>query len=141
MAKTDRERAPIIMRRKGNHLEPASQFDAEMVAELAFDRDIEVSIKQRRSLPQMRAYWAMLANVVEATECYPTAERLHEAIKIDCGYCTQFKTLRGAPVLQADSIAFSRMDGVEFSGFFKRAERLIAETYGIDPKELGKAAA
>ena len=136
MAKTDREKAPIILRRKGSALWPASAFDDEMLCRLDQGKDIEVSLVQRRSLPKMRAYWKMLANVVQATEAYPTAEHMHDALKIDMGYSTPVKTLRGHVATVPDSIAFSRMDEAEFNGFFKRAKRLIAETYGIDPDAL-----
>lgn len=141
MAKTDKEKAAIIMRRKGSALWPASAFDDEMICALSQGVDIEVSLKQRRSLPQMRQYWVMLANVVEATEAYPTAEHMHEALKVDMGYTVPVKTPRGTVFHMPDSIAFARMGPVEFKGFFDRAIRLISETYGIDPMSLGRRAA
>ena len=140
MAKTDREKRICLMRRKGSALLPVSQADDEIISELG-EGDVEVTFKQRRSLPQLRKYWAMLSDVVAATEAYPTAEHMHEALKMSMGYVTQIKTLQGAPFIVPDSVAFSRMGPGEFRGFFDRAVRLISETYGFDPLGLEAYAA
>lgn len=139
--KTDREKRICLMRCTGHALYPVSQQDDEILMELSKTQDIEVSFKQRRSNPQLRRYWVMLADVVKATECYPTAERLHEALKFDMGYVTPQRTMRGVLMYAPDSVAFSRMGADEFKGFFDRAVRLISETYGIDPLALEEMAA
>lgn len=140
MAKTDREKRICLMRRKGSALLPVSQADGEIIQELG-DGDVEVTFKQRRSLPQLRKYWAMLSDVVAATDGYPTAEHLHEAIKMATGYTATITTLQGQVIVVPDSIAFSRMGPGEFRGFFERAVRLISETYGINPVDLERIAA
>jgi hypothetical protein len=132
MAQTDREKCIMLMRKKGNGLFPSSPIDAEMLDAIEAGKDVEVTLKQRRSLPQLRAYWAWLGEVVAATEAYPSAEHMHEALKFSMGYTTQIKTLAGHVVTVPDSIAFSKMDAVEFNGFFKRAVRLVAEALGVD---------
>lgn len=139
--KSDRDKAIIMMRRKGSGLFPVSSFDDEALQQLDAGKDVEVSFKQRRSLPQLRRYWAMLGDVVAATDAYPNAERLHEALKFSMGYTAQIKTLAGQTIIIPDSVAFSRMGADEFRGFFDRAVRLIAETYGIDALALGEMAA
>lgn len=140
MAKTDREKRICLMRRKGSALFPVSQADDEILQELG-EGDVEVIFKQRRSLPQLRKYWAMLSDVVAATDSYPTAEHLHEALKLATGYTATITTLQGQVIVVPDSVAFSRMGPGEFKGFFDRAVRLISETYGIDPLALNEMAA
>lgn len=139
--KTDRERATVIMRKEKGRLAPASAFDAEILDALADGVDVEVTLKQRRSLPQMRAYWAMLADVVAATDAYPSAEHMHDALKYAMGYTQQITLPDGRKVFIPDSVAFGRMGAAEFKGFFDRATRFIAETYGIDPMALTRKAA
>jgi hypothetical protein len=141
MAKSDKDRQIIIMRRKGSALCPLNAFDAEIIEGFAADQDIEVTFRQRRSNPQLRRYWVMLAEVVAATECHPNADKLHEALKFDMGYTAKIKRLNGVIITVADSVAFSRMGAAEFKGFFDRAVRLISEAYGIDPLALEDKAA
>ena len=132
MKTPDKDKAPIIMRRKGSGLFPVSQFDDEMLRNLVADEDIEVALKQRRSLPQLRKYWIILAEVVAATESYPSADKLHESLKYSMGYTTEILTLDKRKITVPDSIAFARMGPAEFKGFFDRAMRLMTETFGFD---------
>lgn len=138
--KTDAERAPIFMRKCRGGLFPASAFDAERLDLCAPGVDIEVTMKQRRSLPQMRLYWGMLARVVENTDGWATSEHLHEAIKLHLGYTRPVKTIDGRPAWMADSIAFANMDAAEFRVFFDRAAEAIATFIlpGVDPLALVK---
>ena len=140
MAKTDREKRICLMRRKGSALFPVSQADDEILQELG-EGDVEVTFKQRRSLPQLRKYWAMLSDVVAATDSYPTAEHLHEILKYEMGYVKPIRRLNGETVLMPDSVAFSRMGPIEFRGFMDRAIRLIGETHGIDCTQLQRLTA
>lgn len=137
--KTDREKRICLMRRKGSALWPVSQADEEILQELS-NGDIEVTFKNRRSNEQLRAYWVYLAEVVAATEAYPTAEKLHEALKFAMGYVTTIILFDGTVQTIADSVALSKMDGAEFTGFYRRAERLIAERFGFDAKAMRRAA-
>lgn len=139
MAATDAEKRTMFCRIEGNHLVPSHSSDAEMLAMMDRSKDVEVTIKQRRSLPAMRRYWAILSECVAAMDDarWPTAEKLHDALKLATGYVETFHTLDGLAVIRADSIAFSRMDNAEFRGFQARAFRVINEKFGFDPEALG----
>lgn len=134
--KTDTERAPLILKRTQRGLEPTSKAAADLLSKYDIGSYVEVSVKQRRSPPQNAAYWADLARVVEATEAFPTAEALHNAIKMSLGYTTPVKNMAGEIVFVPDSTAFGKMDAPAFREFYARAERLIAEQLGIDLVEL-----
>ena len=128
-----REAPPLFMRREGSGLSPASQLDAEIVEGLPRGVDLEIAVKHRkRSLPQLRAYWAGLGELVRATEAYPTPEHLHEAIKFHLGYVKPLQTVTGHQVYVPDSAAFDAMDGSEFKTFLERAQRLCLEQWGFD---------
>ena len=130
--KTDRERAPIMMRRTKAALVPVSAFDDEMLEQYAEGAVVEVSIKRRRSLPQLRMYWAMLKRVVEATDCHPSAAYLHDAIKLELGYMTPIKRLNGKIEYVLDSTAIAAMDANEFKNYFDRAVELLNRLTGTD---------
>ncbi len=131
--KPDREKMPIILRRTERGLEPRSRLAADALAQYALHSDVEISIKKRRSAPQLRLYWAMLHNVVEATGAFPDAERLHEALKLDLGFVTPIKLLDGRTVYVPDSAAMSKMDAAEFRRFFDAVAARLAEVCGFDP--------
>jgi len=131
--KSDKETAPMMFRRDGNRLAPSSAIDAEILDGLPRGVDLEVTIKHRRSLPQLRAYWRGIGILVKATECHPTPEKAHDAIKFDLGYHTPLKRMDGSVVYVVDSAAIAAMTAVEFSGFFERAKRHVIMTFGFDP--------
>lgn len=135
MADDDTEKRPIILRRTARGLEPPTVADAEMLERYGMGQDLEVRVKARRSLPQLRLYWAMLQRTVEATGAYPTAEHLHSALKQALGYTTPIKTLDGEIQYWPDSIAFSRMDAAQFREFVDAAAAKIAEKFGFDALE------
>lgn len=142
-----KDKRPIRAVRSGSALWPAGQADFAAFAAIKEGEPVEITIKQRRSLPQLQAYWAMLSRVVEATEIHPSAEHLHEAIKMALGYITPVvalpgpRTAGGSIIYVPDSVAFNKMTAPEFREYFKKAEKLIAETLGIDPSSLHKDAA
>lgn len=77
------ERMPIAVKRVGNRFVPTSRFDERLLMEQPEGVAIEVTVSRKRSLPQLRKYWAILNEVVEASPCnYPTAEKLHCALKM-----------------------------------------------------------
>lgn len=130
---SQRDKSPLVLRRTERGLEARSRLAADALAQYALHSDVEVTVKKRRSLPQLRMFWAMLQNVVEATGAYPTAEHLLDAMKVEMGYTTPMRLLSGDVVFVPDSIALNRMDSAQFRAFFDRAVELLARTYGFDP--------
>jgi hypothetical protein len=114
-------------------LEPRSRQASDLLAQYALHSDVEVSVKKRRSLPQLRLYWAMLQKVVSATGAWPTAEHLHDALKLDLGYVTPIKSMDGRLVMIPDSAAMAKMDSAQFKAFFDAAAARLAEVCGFDP--------
>lgn len=133
MAKRDRETAPLLLRRTGSGFAPASSFDAEMMDDIAMGSEVEVQIKQRRSRKMHKAYWAAAARVVDNVEGYPTTTHLHEATKMELGYCQRLRLMDGTIAYVPDSTAFSAMSQQEFRTFMDRAVKLWIETFGFDP--------
>lgn len=139
--KPDREKIPLVLRRTERGLEPRSQLARDALSQYALHSDVEITVKKRRSLPQLRMYWAMLQNVVAATDAWATAEHLHDALKLDLGYTTPIKTVDGKLAMIPDSVALSKMDSAQFQKFFDAAAARLAEVCGFDPlAEIQEAA-
>lgn len=133
--RSDRERAPITMRRTKAALVPVGPFDDEMLEQYPDGAIVEVSIKRRRSNPQNALYWATLAKVVAATDAYPSSEHLHEAIKMALGLTMPVKLMNGTIIYLPDSTAFGKMDAVAFRAFFEKAIELLNKLTGSDVLE------
>lgn len=132
---TKREKAPSPMVVKtARGLSPVAAFDAEQLWADPAGTEYDLVKRTKRSWPQLKLYWAMLNRVVKATGKWPSAEHLHEAIKLTLGYCREGVNLRtGDVTLVADSAALDRMDHDQFRQFFDAAQGLIAEQLGFDP--------
>lgn len=141
MAKREKTPSPIV-RKTAKGLSPAAAFYAEMIWDDPIDTEYDLVKRTKRSLPQLRLYWAMLHRVVKATGKWPTAEHLHEAIKLTLGYVREVVDLRtGAVSVVADSAALDAMTHDEFRVFFDAAQELISEQLGFDPLAfMGEAA-
>src|SRR5690606_12990139 len=100
--------------RRGNALHPELEMDLRALDGVAQGQRVKVEIKEFRSLPRLRAYWAMLHEVVAATECAASAERLHEAMKLELGIVDLVK-VKNMTVAIPGSIAFDRMTEAEMS--------------------------
>lgn len=133
MAKRDIDRAPILVTKTRNGLSPVSAFEAELLDRYPTGAELEITIKQRRSLPQQKTYWKMLAYVNGATDAYPTTEKLHEALKHHLGYITTFRRFDGTEEEVADSTAFAAMDGAAFKTYMDQAVAALSEKFGFDP--------
>lgn len=126
--------------RKGNYLLPEMQQDARALDGIAQGERVRVEIRQWRNLDRNRAYWAMLGDVVAATECALTPERLHDVIKLELKVVDLIRLPNGMTVALPGSIAFDKMEEAEFVAFFKAAEKWLSETYGYEPDERGSTA-
>lgn len=133
MKRASRETAPITLRRTDRGLEPKSRMASDLLEKYPLHADVEVTIKRRRSHPQLRLYWVMLHKVVEATDSFPSAEKLHDALKFDLGFVTPMKLLDGRIAYVPDSAAMNGMDADEFRRFFDKAVARLAEVCGFDP--------
>ena len=83
----------------------------------------------------------MLHEMVAATECALTPERLHEVIKLETGVVDLIRLPNGMTVAIPGSISFDKMAEPEFIAFLEAAQRWLAETYGWVSERERRAAA
>lgn len=116
--------------RRGNYLVPEMDYDTHALDGVAQGQRVRIEVKEWRNFDRLRAYWAMLHHVVEATEAAPTAEKLHEVLKLENGFVDLIRLPNGYNVAIPSSVALDRMDEPEFIAFFAKAEEWLARTYG-----------
>jgi hypothetical protein len=139
MAKSP-ETAPIYCIRQGDKLAGEMQMDRDAIAKFKAGDRIKVQLSTGRSPAKLRLYWSFLAKVIEATGAAPSAEALHELVKLETGFTTPIK-VKGYTVLVPRSIAFGSMSEQEFDLFLMNSFAFIAETFGVTPEQVfGEAA-
>jgi hypothetical protein len=138
MAKS--EAPPIFVHRQGDKLAGEMQMDRDAIAKFKAGDRIKVQLSTGRSPAKLRLYWSFLAKVIEATGAAPSAEALHELVKLETGFTTPIK-VKGYTVLVPRSIAFGSMSEQEFDLFLMNSFAFIAETFGVTPEQVfGEAA-
>lgn len=126
--------------RRGDALVPELDMDCRALDGIAQGQRVKVEIKEFRNIGRHRAYWKMLHEMVAATECALSPERLHEVIKLETGVVDLIRLPNGMTVAIPGSIAFDKMSEEEFIAFFQRAEEWLARTYGWVPESERDAA-
>ena len=125
---------PIIMYRTRTGLAPASAFDDEELNRISMGAEVEVTIKQKRSLLHHRFFFKTLSEIVKAGAVpFNTVDELLDALKMACGITQLRQSIGGAPYYVPGSISFAAKDQPAFKAFQERAFALIAQHYGIDP--------
>ena len=133
MAKRDKAPAPIV-RKTGRGLAPVAQFFAEQILADPLGTEYDLVKRTKRSNPQNALYWVTLSEVVAATGKWPTAEHLHDDLKMVCGFVRNSVDWSTGEVRHVpDSTAFNAMNADEFRVYFDVAMAKLAEHIGYDP--------
>jgi hypothetical protein len=117
--------------RRGNFLVPEMDYDLHALDSIAQGQRVNLAIKEWRNLGRHRAYWKILHEVIDATDCALSPERLHEVLKLETGVVDLIRLPTGMTVAIPGSISFDRMSEGEFVAFFQAAEEWLARVYGF----------
>jgi hypothetical protein len=131
-----KEQPRITVRMSSGVLEPATPYDAEMLAQCSGGTAFSLLPLRDRSPEHHKMYWSILGKVVKATGRWPTSEHLHRELKIACGYYQVVASEFGGVYYFPDSIALDKMDQQEFNTFFEAVMQKLSEAIGFDPMEL-----
>lgn len=128
---------PILMKRERGYLTPVAAIDAEELDRITLGATVEVTVRQRRSNPHHRFFFACLGKLVaSAAVPFSTVDELLDALKLSCGVTQLRKGIGGAPYIMPGSISFAAKDEPAFKEFREKAFALIASHYGVDPVAL-----
>lgn len=128
MAKS--ERSQIYCIRRGNVLAPEMEYDSDLIQRLSPNTRIKVTVSEGRSPAKLRLYWSYLQRIIAATGCAPSAETLHDVVKLHTGFVTPVM-VKGFTVAVPKSISFASMSEAEFDAYLATAEAWLIETYGV----------
>lgn len=114
----------------GLALRPDMEYDRQALAGFNKGDKVRLDVKHWRNLDRLKAYWALLHDVIQATDCasHPTA--LHSYLKQELGLVDYVRELDGTVKKVEGSIAIESMGEAEFIAFFQNVERLVAERLG-----------
>lgn len=137
MAKQDHPTLEFIIER--GKLVPADPYVAEVMDTYRNGDKLTVTLNQKRSLPLLKKYWAVLRDVVENCKTpWENADQASDALKLALGVTDISKTVNGQWFIRPGSISFASMDENDFRPFFEKSMAVLSEVTGIDPEELRK---
>lgn len=129
------EKPIYAFRRKGDSLCPDMDMDLRALDGIANGQLVRVEIKEFRNVARHRLYWAILHEVIEATDCALSPERLHELVKLKTGLVEIVSLPDGTVYALPGSISFDRISEDEFVAFLEKAVEFLTRTYGYIPRE------
>lgn len=113
VAKPRKEEPRIRAVKTLNGFSPATPFDQELMAEVGFGREVELTVHQERSEIHHRKYWAVLKVCVDNSENkYLRPTDLHEALKIALGVTRRIQLLTPSAHATVATKVKNRLAGV-----------------------------
>ena len=126
----------IIMRRRGDKLEPVTEVDRELLLVIPDGADLTVRVSRSRSPRQHRLFWALLQIVIENHPFYNRPEQLLEWLKVRLGYVDETAWHDGQVWFKTKSISFGAMGQDSFRKFFDASvDTIIADVLPETNKE------
>ena len=132
--------ATAIFRKRGRAFVPVDQEGLDALSAIRDERDVEITIKQRRNPRQHRLLFALLKFTVEHTDLFTTTEEALLGLKIACGLVDPYIDAEsGKTFFVPRSISFASMEQGDFAAFFDRAIYVITERWmpeGTTPESV-----
>lgn len=109
---------------------PLYDSDLHEKKRLKINEDYEIEIKKARNIDFHKLYFALIKcvwlNLPERyDELYPHPENLRKAVQIEAGFTEIYYLLDGTQIIEAKSIAFDKMDELEFREVYNRVLDVI----------------
>jgi hypothetical protein len=132
--------ATFLAQKQLGSLRPCDANGQDAIRKIGNGDVVSVEVKRPRNLQHHRLYWALMSTVHENIdhERYPTVEDLSAAVKIAAGLRTRIELPSGEIGFIPGSIAFHKMNQIEFASFYDRVCDLIAAHFlpGVDKDDL-----
>ena len=110
----------LYMTKRFDALRPSGAMDAERLGELPDGVAFKVKVSRARSGPHHRLFFAALALIHRHQSYYVSVDQLLNAVKVELGYVEWFKMRDGREIGVPLSIAYDKMDQIQFDTFFSR---------------------
>lgn len=129
----------LYMKRVMDRLVPADRISAELLSELAADKQLRCEITQPRNLKHHNKFFALIHVVFPHQSAYLTRDDLRDELTIAAGHFHMVKDIQtGKPKPVADSIAFDKMDQDAFTVFYDAVVNIILTRVlpGVSKRDL-----
>ena len=125
--------ATVFLKRIGNALYPDGDASIAAVELLPFERTLKAEVTQPRSLPHHKLFWALCARIGQGIG--KSAEWVADAFKVETKNFDIF-SYGGKPHVVLRSIAFHKMDQIQFTAFFNECVQIAYREWKIDPADI-----
>lgn len=128
----------LTMRRVGKTLQCFDRFSAEDFDAIKEGVDLRVVVTQKRSNPENNFFHAGIQLAWDNFDHemrlkFSNPEKLKKAILIGLGFAEPLYRIDGSFSMEADSVAFDKMDQDRFNYVFNEAIVLCEDWLGYDP--------
>ena len=125
----------ILVRNTAVGLIPWFDNDSQEKSKLKIGQDYTVEVKKIRNPKFHRKFFALLNVGYTNTSLKMPFDTYRKYVTIKAGYYTVYKTHKGE-LIEADSIAFNKMDDTKFEDVYNRVLDVILEDVGSSYEEL-----
>ena len=115
---------------------PAYASDSDATAKIKEGEIWEVEFKKSRNSKNHKRFFALLKMGFEAQDSFNSPEWWREFIIRKAGYYDSVQDPDGVWMFKAKSIAFERMDELEFRELYKAVSQVIIDTCKITEKQI-----
>lgn len=139
----------LFVFKSGSKLVPATSEDKEKIGKMPVGTPFEIEYKQRRNPKFNAKYWSLirlfLDNIPESFQKdlqnhqfqIRNKEDAHFYMKLKTGYIEKkFLDNKGNVAWVPKSIAFDKMDEMEFSEFYSKAVDVVCGVIGVEQSEI-----
>lgn len=127
-----------IVRQPNNTFKLAYDSDFEKLRSIKVGEPYEVEIKNKRNAKFHRKFFALINLVFQNQENYNNIEELRKDLTIASGFYTQHETFTGQIRTEANSIAFNKMDEIEFSELYSKFLDTIEKYFNFDKEMINE---
>jgi hypothetical protein len=126
------------LKRVQNSLVAGDEVAEAYVQKIPMGEFVEVDIRRPRNVQFHRKFFALLHVVFHNQERYEDFEAFRKEVTMRCGWWREHHHVTGKISYEAKSIAFHKMDEIEFAELYEKAISVILEHFipGIDVAEL-----
>lgn len=131
--------AKLFLVKHFNSLRPTDDTSEAALKQIAQGEIVTCEIRKPRNIKHHRLWWVLMSLIAENFPEEIKPEHISDSIKMELGYTIKWK-VNGKEYEKPDSISFERLDQIEFSAFYEKAEKLILTKWlpGIDSDTLRK---
>jgi hypothetical protein len=120
---------------KDNKIIPLYNGDADELARVPKDADVEIEIKKKRNIKFHKKFFALMNICFQNQDCFEYPEPMRAYLIMKAGFFDIINTPSGKPMILAKSISFSSMDDIGFEILYSRVLDQVLKLTNAD-KEL-----